>query len=336
MSAVTHAAVVPADLARVFTDERRFLFGLCYRMTGSAADADDLVQETFARALAKPPARTDAPWRPWLVRVALNLARDELRRRRRRAYRGPWLPEPVDDAELVEPSHEPATTTGRYELLESASFAFLLALEALSPAQRAVLLLRDVFEYTGPEAAEALELSEANVRVLLHRARRALAEYDRTRLPRDPSARERALEVLGRFMAAFAKQDKAGMEALLSADVVTLNDTNGRYPAAGIAVVGREKVARFHVGIARLREGETPRVQVRALNGQIAIYVEYDVLPGDRLAPRFTMTGDFDADGKVRRIYSVLAPEKLERLSPSGTGSPASPRRKRRGSRARA
>ena len=336
MTAGSDAAAAPADLARVFGDERRFLFGLCYRMTGSAADADDLVQETFARALAKPPARTDAPWRPWLVRVALNLARDELRRRKRRAYKGPWLPEPVDDAELVEPSHEPASTTGRYELLESVSFAFLLALEALSPAQRAVLLLRDVFEYTGAEASAALDLSEANVRVLLHRARRALADYDARRVPRDPSARERSLEVLGRFMAAFAKRDVPGIEALLSEDVVTLNDTNGRFPAAGIPVVGRNKVARFHAGIARLRAGETPRVQIRALNGAVSIYVEYDPLPGDRLAPRFALTGELDANGLVRRIYSVLAPEKLERLSPSGTGSPASPRRKRRGSRPRA
>ena len=329
-------AVVPSDLERVFADERRFLFGLCYRMTGSADDADDLVQETFARALAKPPARTDVPWRPWLVRVALNLARDELRRRKRRAYKGPWLPEPVDDAELVEPSHEPASTTGRYELLESVSFAFLLALEALSPAQRAVLLLRDVFEYTGAEAAEALDLSEANVRVLLHRARRALADYDAKRVPRDASSRERSLEVLGRFMAAFAKQDVPGMEALLAEDVVTLNDTNGRYPAAGVAVVGRNKVARFHAGIARLRLGETPRIQIRSLNGNVSIYVEFEPQPESRLAPRFAMTGELDENGLVRRIYSVLAPEKLERLSPSGTRFPESPRRRRRGSRARA
>jgi hypothetical protein len=163
--------------------------------------------------------------------------------------------------------------------VESVSFAFLLALEALSPAQRAVLLLRDVFEYTGAEAAAALDLSEANVRVLLHRARRALADYDAKRVPRDASSRERSLEVLGRFMAAFAKQDVPGMEALLAEGVVTLNDTNGRYPAAGVAVVGRNKVARFHAGIARLREGETPRIQIRSLNGTVSIYVEFDPQP---------------------------------------------------------
>jgi RNA polymerase sigma-70 factor (ECF subfamily) len=306
-------APLAADLSRVFADERRLLLGLCYRMTGSAADAEDLVQETFVRALAQPPARRDAPWRPWLVRVALNLARDELRRRKRRAYKGPWLPEPIADAELAEPAHEPAVTTGRYELLESVSFAFLLALEVLSPAQRAVLLLRDVFEYTSAEAAQALDVSEANARVLLHRARRSMADYDKTRFVPDRAMREQSLGVLGRFMSCFAKQDVAGMEALLAEDVVTLNDTNGRYPAAGVAVTGRNKVARFHAGIARLRERQTPRLELRWLNGWPATLVEFDPSPHDRLAPRFVTTGELDAAGRVRRIYSVLAPEKLAR-----------------------
>jgi RNA polymerase sigma factor (sigma-70 family) len=123
-----------------FRSHERFLWGLCYRMTGSAADADDLVQDTFARAIAQPPPDTTSSLRPWLVRVAMNLARDHLRRRRRRAYDGPWLPAPVDE---LPPAHEPAATTARYDLMESVTIAFLLALEALSPPQRAVLILRD-------------------------------------------------------------------------------------------------------------------------------------------------------------------------------------------------
>jgi len=309
---MSDASPAAADLSRVFADERRFLFGLAYRMTGSGADADDIVQETFARALASPPPRQDAPWRPWLVRVALNLARDELRRRKRRSYKGPWLPEPLDDAELIEPAHEPAATTGRYELVESVSFAFLLALEALTPAQRAVLLLRDVFEYTSAEAAEALDLSEANARVLLHRARRALADYDESRFVPDRATREQSLALLGRFMACFAQQDVAGMEALLAEDVVTWNDTNGKYPAAGVAVIGRNKIARFHAGIARLRAGQTPRIALRWLNGFPAMLVDYGGVT-DRLAPRFVTTGEFDAAGRVRRIYTVLAPAKIAR-----------------------
>ncbi len=315
--AMSDASPAATDLSRVFAQDRRLLFGLCYRMTGSAADADDMVQETFARALARPPARADVAWRPWLVRVALNLARDELRRRKRRAYKGPWLPQPVDDAELVEPAYEPVATTGRYELMESISFAFLLALEALTPAQRAVLLLRDVFEYTSAEAAAALELSEANARVLLHRARRALADYDKNRFVPDHATLERSAELVGRFMACFAKQDVAGMEALLAEDVIALNDSNGRYPAAGVAVVGRSKVARVHAGIARLRANQPPpRVALHWLNGQPAVLVEFEPPPQDRFAPRFVTLGEIDAAGRVRRIYTLLAPEKIGRAFP--------------------
>src|SRR5262245_10243167 len=133
---------------------RRHLWGVCYRMTGNAADADELVQETFTRALERPPVRTDEPWRPWLVRVAMNLSRALFRHGRRSPYRGTWLPSPIETgADDPPPAYEiPAEsgspTEGRYELLESVSFAFLLALEALTPSQRAVLLLRDVFDYS--------------------------------------------------------------------------------------------------------------------------------------------------------------------------------------------
>ncbi|MEX2208704.1 MAG: sigma-70 family RNA polymerase sigma factor [Myxococcota bacterium] len=319
------AASAPADLARVFHEQRRFLFGLCYRMTGSAADADDLVQETFARALASPPARTHEPWRPWLVRVAVNLSRDELRRRKRRAYKGPWLPEPVDDAQVFEarhePAHEPASTAGRYELVESVSFAFLLALEALTPVQRAVLLLRDVLEYSGSETAAALDLSGANVRVVHHRARAAMAAYDASRRPPSRALTEQTLDVMGRFMRSFGAHDVAGMEALLAEDVVTLNDTNGRYPAAGVAVTGRNKVARFHAGIASLR-ARLPRIEVRWLNGGPAIIGSYDEPITDRFAPAFITLGELDAHGRIRRIYTLLNPDKIARFIPSGTGAP--------------
>lgn len=320
------AASAPADLARVFREQSRFLFGLCYRMTGSAADADDLVQETFARALASPPARTHEPWRPWLVRVAMNLSRDELRRRKRRAYKGPWLPEPVDDAQLFEPghepAHEPASTAGRYELVESVSYAFLLALEALTPVQRAVLLLRDVLEYSGAETAAALDLSEANVRVVHHRARAAMAAYDASRRPPSRALTEQTLEVMGRFLRCMSTQDVAGMEALLSEDVVTLNDTNGRYPAAGVPVVGANKVARFHAGIADLRKQQQPRIAVRSLNGAPAVVCSYAQPVSDRFAPAFITLGELDAHGRIRRIYTLLNPDKIARFIPSGTGTP--------------
>jgi hypothetical protein len=168
--------------------------------------------------------------------------------------------------------------------------------------------------------------------VLLHRARRALASYDKERFVPDPALRAQSVGLLGRFMAAFAKQDVAGMEAMLADDVVALNDTNGRYPAAGIAVVGRNKVARFHAGVAHLREKSVPKVELHWVNGWPAMLIEYEVAPGDRLAPRFVTFGELDAAGRVRRIYSVLNPDKLGRVfrtfggggfSPSGTETPS-------------
>ena len=173
--------------ADVFAAHRRLLWGLCYRLTGSSADADDLVQETFVRAMERPPEHADVPWRPWLVRVATNLALDLLRYRRRRAYVGPWLPAPIETGDEASPPSyelvvdERTTTEGRYDLVESVSFAFLLALEALAPKQRAVLLLRDVFDFTVAETADALGLTPENVKTTHHRARRAMAAYDRRR-----------------------------------------------------------------------------------------------------------------------------------------------------------
>src|SRR5687768_711266 len=144
---------IRAAASREFQAHRHFLWGLCYRMTGSAADADDLVQETFVRAIERPPVDMRDGWRAWLARVATNLAIDALRRRKRREYIGPWLPAPIDTAgEASPPAHEIASpeisTEHRYDLVESVSVAFLLALEHLTPRQRAVLILRDVFDYT--------------------------------------------------------------------------------------------------------------------------------------------------------------------------------------------
>src|SRR5262245_39676602 len=129
-----------ADLAQ----HRPSLWRLCYRMTGSTADAEDLVQETFARALARPARDQARDLKPWLTQIALNLSRDHLRRRKRQAYAGPWLPAPLETEGLAGEAHPEA----RYGELESVSSAFLLALEALTPTQRAVLILCDVLGYS--------------------------------------------------------------------------------------------------------------------------------------------------------------------------------------------
>src|SRR5712692_46828 len=181
-------------------------------MTGNAADADDLVQETFVRAIEKPPKWTDEPLRPWLVRVAINLSRDLLRRRKRQGYVGPWLPSPVPTDEQSPASYEPParnedSPAARYDLMESVSFAFLLALEALSPTQRAVLLLRDVFDYSTSETAEALDITEANVKVVLLRARRKMKGYDKDPARLSPERQQTTRRALEQFLLYLSTRD---------------------------------------------------------------------------------------------------------------------------------
>ncbi|WP_437831037.1 sigma-70 family RNA polymerase sigma factor [Sorangium sp. So ce1153] len=306
----------PGFVAASYREHERFLWALSYRLTGSAADADDIVQETFVRALEHPPARTDEPVRPWLARVALNLGRDALRRRKRRPYDGPWLPSPVE-TEPEPPSFEipgKEGTEGRYDLLESASFAFLIALEALTPQQRAVLLLRDVFDYSVQEAAAALGISEASVKTTHHRARRALEPYDRDRCRPSPELVERSGAALVRFLQALAAQDVPAIEALLSEDVRVVNDANGEYKAARRIVVGKNRVARLFVGLLRLEAGSELRHEFRILNGLPALVVEPERAPGmgmDKLAPRYVLRCDIDAQGRITAMHTVLASIKL-------------------------
>ena len=243
----------------IFAEHKQFVWGLCYRLTGSAADADDLVQETFMRVIERPPVHTNEPWRPWLVRVAMNLGRDALRRRRRRSYIGPWLPSPVETGEEESPpSYEPVaedgiSTEGRYDLLESVSFAFLLALEALTPQQRAVLLLRDVFDYSVRETALALGMTEPNVKTVHHRARRKMRAYDQDRCLPTQALQEQTRQTLERFMLGLASQDISAIEALLSEDVLSLSDGAGEFHAARVPIIGRARVTRFYANISRAR-----------------------------------------------------------------------------------
>ncbi len=307
------SAPVDVSLSGSFREHERYLWGLCYRLTGSAAEADDLVQDTFVRALERPPARVDAPIRPWLVRVALNLGKDALRRRRRRAYAGPWLPSPVETEEAL-PSVEiegSAGTEARYDLLESVSFAFLVALEALTPQQRAVLLLRDVFDYSVAETAAALGLSEPNVKTTHHRARRALEPYDRARCRPTPALAAEAKAALVRFLTALGTQDVAAVESLLAEDVLALSDGAGEFHAAKRPIVGRAWVAKAYVGLMRM--GNARGVEMRTLNGLPAIVAEQ--AGGKGVAPRVVLQCVVDAAGRITAVYSVLATEKLRGLA---------------------
>ena len=297
--------------------DRRLLWGLCYRMTGNAADADDLVQETFVRAIEKPPRRTDEPMQPWLVRVAINLSRDLLRRRRRQGYVGHWLPSPVPTDEESPASYEPPAASedspvARYELKESLSFAFLLALEALTPSQRAVLLLRDVFDYSTREAAEALDMTDANVKVVLLRARRKMKEYDKNRAGSSPALLEATRRALEQFLLYVSTRDAAGLERLLAEDVVSISDGGGEAAAALQPIRGRDKVLRLILGLAAKSIAE-PRFAFRMLNGLPAVVVEDFRSP--KAATRYTIQIELDNQSRIRRMHVVVAPSKLSALS---------------------
>ena len=249
------------------------------------------------------------------MRVVLNLGQDLLRRRKRRAYVGPWLPSPIETDE--QESSRSGTCSadrrlspeGRYDLVESVSFAFLLALEALTPQQRAVVLLRDVFDYSVRESAAALEMSEGNVKTTHHRARRVMQEYDRARCVPTRALQERTRQALEQFLTCLASQDVAGMEKVLAAEVRALSDGGGEFLAALKPVVGRDKVIRFSMKTG-VRSGAAPRVTMRMLNGLPALLIERPQARR-REAVRFVVRCDLDAEGRIKVWHAILASCKL-------------------------
>ena len=304
--------------AHTLDEHRHFLWGLCYRMTGSAADAEDIVQDTFVKALEKPPADTRAPWRPWLAKVAMNLSRDLLRRRRRREYFGPWLPSPVITKDEEQLQVDASTSTedspvAHYDLMESITLAFLLALEALTPAQRAVLLLRDVFDYSTSETAETLEMTESNVKVTLHRARQIMEAYDKNRVSNLSKRTENAEGVVQRFLSRLAAGDVEGVKQMLAADVVLVSDGGGEVNALAEPVYGREKVLRLVEKLYEAYRGRM-RTSVQTVNGEPAVLVQRTgVKPGH--ASFFTMHCELNESSQMQRLHFVFAPSKLTALT---------------------
>lgn len=220
-----------------FVNTRPRLFGIAYRMLGSAAEADDLVQDVWLRwqitdrtAVQDPPAFLATI----TTRLAINVAQSA--RVRRETYIGPWLPEPVDTRS------DPTLGADRGEALEMAT---LLLLEKLTPSERAAFVLREAFEYPYAQIAGILQLTETNIRQLVARARKHLARERRA--PVAPSEHRRLLEV---FIGAAQTGDQAALEALLASDVVSYSDGGGVVRAARIPVAGRERVAKFIAAFA--------------------------------------------------------------------------------------
>ncbi|HEY6877724.1 MAG TPA: sigma-70 family RNA polymerase sigma factor [Polyangiales bacterium] len=295
------------DLAELELHRAR-IWRLCYRMTGVAADADELVQDTFVTALESSPADATRELLPWLVTVATNKSRDLLRKRKTRAYVGPWLPAPIEDRG-DEPDVAP---DARYGQAESLSYAFLIALEALTPTQRACVILRDVLGYSVHEAAAALAISEANLKTSHHRARAALDHYEQGKARREVSLEE-AQRAMVRFLSLISSGEVERVASLLAEDVRALNDGAGEFLAALNPLVSRDRVARFFrgvthgvqlLGVELMVCGGLPAAKVR-VSGQ-----------APRAASLSVNLFDVNPSGEIATIYSIVATRKLAHLGP--------------------
>jgi RNA polymerase sigma-70 factor (ECF subfamily) len=282
-------------------DLRPLLFSLAYRMVGTVGDAEDLVQEAFLRLHReeREGSAIESP-KAFLTTVVTRLAIDHLRsaRVRREEYVGEWLPEPL----LVDPGPGPADEA---ELGDTLSLAFLVVLESLSPVERAVFLLHEVFGYSYAEVAGVIGRSEANCRQIALRARRAIDE----RRPRfDPSAEERR-RVAERFFAALAG-DAADIAAVLSEDVVMHGDGGGNAPAIARPLQGADRVSRFWANLVKQGQRVGMQTEPGLVNGQPGALIR----AGDGSVVS-VMALDI-ADGRVQAIRSIINPHKLHHLGP--------------------
>jgi len=281
---------------------RPLMFSIAYRMTGSISDAEDIVQEAFLRLTRalRDGTSIDSP-KAFLATVTTRLAISHLRsaRVRRESYVGAWLPEPL----LADPEPGPAE---RAEMSDSLSMAFLVLLESLTPTERAVFLLHEVFGYDYKEIAGITGKSEANCRQILTRARHHVDDGK----PRFDASREQREEVARRFFAAAEGGDLGDLLELLAPDVVMVGDGGGKAWATAQPISGAERVARLLLGLYRRAPKMGVRLEPAFVNGQPGA-VTYD--PQDRVVNVFALD---IADGRVQTIRSILNPDKLHHLGP--------------------
>jgi RNA polymerase sigma-70 factor (ECF subfamily) len=288
-----HAGAHPGTLDQAtkdFLSARPQLFGIAYRVLGSATEAEDVVQETWLRWQNTDRTRVHEPaafLTTVATRLAINLAQSA--RVRRESYVGPWLPEPVDTAP------DPQLGAERAEALE---MAVLLLLEKLNPVERTAYVLREAFDYPYGRVAEILETSEANARQLVSRGRRHLAAERRERVT--PAAHRRLLEV---FLSAARTGDLSVLEDVLTADVVSYSDGGGIRGASKIPVIGRPHVSRYLVAFA---PRFWPQADIRWVeaNGRAAVLVSSG---GQAVA---LLSVDVSAEG-IDRLMWVMNPAKL-------------------------
>jgi RNA polymerase sigma-70 factor (TIGR02957 family) len=292
-------------MEELFEELRPKAFGIAYRMLGSVSEAEDVVQEGFLRLYREleDGVRIESP-EAYLVTVVTRLAIDELRsaRARRETYVGEWLPEPILTAEDADPARHA-------EIADSLSVGLLMVLETLSPEQRAVFLLREVFDYPHERIADVLGKSPAAVRQLAVRARRQVGERE----PHFETSREQRDRLAARFFEAFEDGNLEELEALLADDVVLHGDGGGKAPALARALQGRVRVARTLRAFSRAAErfgfDHLRQVEMNGEAGCLAI---------DRDGKLITAISLQIEGGQIRAINSVANPDKLDHLGPVG------------------
>jgi RNA polymerase sigma-70 factor (ECF subfamily) len=283
----------------VYEELRPLLFSIAYRMVGSASEAEDIVQEAFLRfhRESSQGADIESP-KAWLSTVVTRLAINHVQsaRVRRETYVGTWLPEPlVTETESEGLRHA--------ETADSLSMAFLVLLESLGPVERAVFLLREVFEYDYDEIAEIVGKSEDNCRQIGVRARKQIE----AKKPRFEASRQKRKELSQRFFDAVMAGDTEGLISLLAADVVAYGDGGGKAPAFPQPVYGKEKVARLFLRAKRIEVSSLRHVEVNGQPGALLLDTEG--------RPVVVVSLDI-VDGLVQTVRAVSNPDKLRHLDP--------------------
>ena len=295
-----------AAAAERFERHRRTLVRHAYRMLSEYADAEDIVHDAYLRWSAAASASHVADDRAYLRTIVTRLCLDRLRsaRARREVYIGPWLPEPV----LDDPPDDPQRIAA---LADDVSFALLLALERLSPLERAAFLLHDALDVPFAEIAQTLERSEVAVRRLASRAREHVRDAHRqAQVPH-----EEALRLRDAFTAALANDDLHALQSLLTSDVVFTSDGGGKVPAALVPVAGPDHVGRLVLGLRRKSLEQVRDVKLVTLNGLPGFVVlgEEGVLQTLALEVR---------DGRIAALYATRNPDKLRAIAKRFTERP--------------
>ncbi|WP_273887833.1 RNA polymerase sigma-70 factor [Rubrobacter naiadicus] len=285
-----------ASAAEVFEEHRGLLFSIAYRMLGSATDAEDVLQEAYLRWREVAADEIRSP-RAYLSTVVTRLCMDQLRsaRARREEYAGPWLPEPL----VVDAADDPAL------LDETLSMAFLVLLESLSPVERAVFLLREVFDYDYAGISEIVGKSEANCRQIARRAREAVA----ARRPRFDPAPGQGERLVRRFIEACMSGDMEDLLESMSEEITLWTDGGGRVRAARNPIHGSDRVARFLLGVIP-EASEELEIRYARVNGQPGL-ITYHPDGSPQGAVAFDVSG-----GRIAAIRFVVNPEKLRSIPP--------------------